>query len=101
MRTHLARMYDRRRYSEGRARHTAAAYCAPDRTAELRNVVCPALVVHGDEDPLIDVSGGRAVADAINGARLLEIKGMGHYIVPEVYKEIATAIRTLADGSRE
>ncbi|MDQ6729417.1 MAG: lysophospholipase, partial [Actinomycetota bacterium] len=36
------------------------------------------LVIHGDRDPMVDPSGGRATAAAISGARLVEIPGMGH-----------------------
>lgn len=36
------------------------------------------LVVHGTADPLIDISGGRATADAIPGSRFVAIEGMWH-----------------------
>ena len=36
------------------------------------------MVIHGCEDPLIDVSGGKATAKAIPGAELVLIEGMGH-----------------------
>jgi pimeloyl-ACP methyl ester carboxylesterase len=42
----------------------------------------PTLVVHGGCDPLLPVEHGRALADAIPGARLLEIHGMGHQLPP-------------------
>jgi pimeloyl-ACP methyl ester carboxylesterase len=42
----------------------------------------PALVVHGDKDKLIDVSGGRRTAECIPGARFEIIEGMGHDYPP-------------------
>ena len=38
---------------------------------------CPPLVVHGAQDTLVDVSGGRATAAAIPGAELLGGRGHG------------------------
>ncbi len=47
----------------GVARQLAAALGTPDRTEDLRRLDLPTLVIHGAEDPLIAVSGGRATAD--------------------------------------
>jgi pimeloyl-ACP methyl ester carboxylesterase len=49
-----------------------------DRSAGLRAVTVPTLVMHGDRDTLIDPSGGRRTAELIPGARYVEIEGMGH-----------------------
>ena len=42
----------------------------------------PALVVHGTADPLFPLAHGRALADAIPGARLLELPDVGHQLPP-------------------
>jgi hypothetical protein len=34
--------------------------------------------MHGSDDALVDVSGGRATADAVPGAELPVTDGMGH-----------------------
>jgi pimeloyl-ACP methyl ester carboxylesterase len=70
--------YDRGVYPEGTARQLVAILASGDRTEELRKLDLPALVIHGTDDVLIDVSGGRATADAIPGAELVLIEGMGH-----------------------
>ena len=57
----------------------------------------PTVVIHGAEDPLIDVSGGEATARAIPGARLVVIPGMGHD-VPE--RAWATIIDAIVDNAR-
>jgi pimeloyl-ACP methyl ester carboxylesterase len=70
--------YDRGYHPEGIARQLAAVIASGDRTEGLRRLDVPTLVIHGVDDPLIDVSGGRATAAAIPGASLELIEGMGH-----------------------
>ncbi|WIY06821.1 alpha/beta hydrolase [Amycolatopsis mongoliensis] len=84
--------YDRARHPVGTLRHAAAVLASGDRTEGLRSVRLPALVVHGDADPLIDVSGGKATAEAIPGAELLVIPGMGHNLPRAVWPSLAEAI---------
>lgn len=62
----------------GTGRQLAAIMASGNRTAELRRITAPTLVIHGAEDRLISPSGGRATARAIPGARLKLIPGMGH-----------------------
>ena len=52
----------------------------------------PAAVIHGADDPLIRVSGGRATAKAIPGARLLVLDGMAHDLPRPLWHEIVEAI---------
>ncbi len=62
----------------GSARQLAAIVKSDDRTAELRTITAPTLVIHGDRDLMVHPSGGVATAKAIPGARLYTIAGMGH-----------------------
>ncbi|WP_161952607.1 alpha/beta fold hydrolase [Actinoplanes sp. TFC3] len=73
-----AAKYDRSYRPQGTMRQYAAILASPDRTTELGGITVPALVIHGEDDPLIGVDGGRATAAAIPGAKLLTIAGMGH-----------------------
>jgi pimeloyl-ACP methyl ester carboxylesterase len=63
----------------------------------------PTLVVHGDEDPIIPLAGGRQVADAIPGAQWHIVRGMGHDLAPEFWDEVvaatATLMRSLSSGA--
>lgn len=68
----------------------------PDRTNRLGAVTVPTTVIHGDADPLVDVSGGRATADAIPGAKLLILPGMGHDLPRELWPQIVGAIAETA-----
>lgn len=89
--------YDRCFCPEGRARQTVACRIAPSRTEALRSVRVPALVLHGDRDRLVDVSGGRRTADAIPNARFELLEGMGHDYSPDYW---ATIVQLVAEHSR-
>ncbi len=83
----------------GGGRQLAAVAAAPNRTESLRSLDIPALVIHGTEDPLVDVSGGRATAEAIPNSRLMLIEGMRHDLPPPVIPSVTDAIVELANGA--
>jgi pimeloyl-ACP methyl ester carboxylesterase len=84
--------WDRGHDPAGVARQAAAVFTQRDRTADLRGVKAPALVVHGAEDPLITLSGGQATAEAIPGARLHVVPGMGHDLPEAAWPQVVDAI---------
>lgn len=87
------RAYDRAFHPIGTARHLAAIWATPGWRFELAGVHCPALVIHGIEDPLVPVENGRRTHAALPaGAELLLIEGMGHDLPPFAYEQIADAI---------
>ena len=72
---------------------------APDRTAALAAVTAPTLVLHGEAAPLIGVSGGRATAGAVPGARLVTFPGMGHDLPEALWAAFVSEIdRTVEQG---
>ena len=73
-----AQAYDRAFYPEGVARQMAAVLTQKNRKPDLSSVSVPALVIHGDDDPLVPIEGGKDTAEAIPGAELMIIEGMGH-----------------------
>jgi len=79
-RTALA--YDRSFDLTAIARQAIATVASGDRTERLRELRVPTLVIHGVADRMCDVSGGRATAEAIPGAELILIEGMGHNLAP-------------------
>jgi pimeloyl-ACP methyl ester carboxylesterase len=89
--------FDRAYDPAGVARQLAAILASPDRTADLARVAVPTLVVHGAQDALVDVSGGRATAAAIPGAELFVVDGMGHDLPRAVWPELADRITALVD----
>lgn len=84
--------YDRAFHPAGVGRQIAAVVASPDRTEQLHKVNVPTVVIHGADDPLINVSGGEATATAIPGASLLVIPGMGHDLPTALWTKIADAI---------
>ena len=84
--------YDRGYCPEGTARQLAAILGASDRTEGLRQVTIPFLVIHGEADPLVTVSGGKATAAAVPGSELVVIPGMGHDLPEAVWDQIIDAI---------
>jgi pimeloyl-ACP methyl ester carboxylesterase len=64
------------------------------RLSELR---VPALVLHGDRDPLVRPSAARRTAAAISGARLVLLPGVGHDLPAAVWPRVAGEVRALAD----
>lgn len=75
--------YDRCWDPEGRARQARAIAASPSRVAALASLKVPSLVIHGDADRLVPLEAGRATAEAIPGARLEIVEGMGHDYPPE------------------
>ncbi len=73
-----ARAYDRAFYPPGVGRQMTAVMAQEDRTSALGSVTVPTLVIHGTADPLVPAAHGQATADAIPGAQLLLVEGMGH-----------------------
>jgi pimeloyl-ACP methyl ester carboxylesterase len=90
-----ARAYERAFDPAGVGRQLAAILASGDRTERLRELRVPTLVLHGEEDPLIGVSGGRATAAAIPGAELVTIAGMGHDLPRGVWQRIIDPIAAL------
>jgi pimeloyl-ACP methyl ester carboxylesterase len=93
--------YDRAFDPIGVGRQLMGILASGDRTERLREVRVPTLVIHGAEDPLVDVSGGRATAAAIPDAELVVVDGMGHDLPRGLWGEIIERISALvARGER-
>jgi pimeloyl-ACP methyl ester carboxylesterase len=70
--------FDRCFNPTGVARQMVAIMASGRRSDALRSVAVPTLVLHGDQDKLVDISGGRRTAECIPGARFVTLEGMGH-----------------------
>jgi pimeloyl-ACP methyl ester carboxylesterase len=92
-----ARGYDRAHHPRGTGRQFAAILAAGDRTELLGQIQVPTVVVHGEEDQVIGVSGGEATAAAIGGARLLRVPGLGDELPPGFWPTLADALVQNAD----
>ena len=92
LRANIERDYARSYFPEGAARQISAIVADGDRRKRLKAVKTPTLVIHGVDDPLVPVEGGRDTAAHIPGAKLLEVPGMGHDLPLELVEQIADAI---------
>jgi pimeloyl-ACP methyl ester carboxylesterase len=96
-----ARAYDRAFYPPGVGRQMMAVMAQQDRTAALGSVTVPTLVIHGTADPLVPAGHGQATADAIPGAQLLLVEGLGHDLPhtkgpwPQVIDAIAAHVKAV------
>ena len=86
--------YERSFYPEGVARQMAAVAATGNRRPRLEQLVMPTLVIHGQNDPLIPVSGGMDTQAAIQDAVLKVFEGMGHNLPQPLWGGIVEAIST-------
>lgn len=63
-----------------------------DRRPGLRALKVPTLVLHGADDPLVPVAGGRDTAANVPGAELRIIEGMGHDMPPKLFPIFLEAV---------
>ena len=88
--------FDRAWDPEGRARQAMAVMSSASRVEALGSLDVPTLVVHGDADRLVPLEGGRTTAEAIPGARLEIVAGMGHDYPPQYWPRMVELITTHA-----
>jgi len=91
-RTLAGRVYDRAFDPPGIARQMAAIVASGSRTQGLAALTVPSLVIHGSSDPLIPLAAGQATADAIPGAEMVVVEGMGHDLPAGAWPAIVDAL---------
>ncbi|HEY0300040.1 MAG TPA: alpha/beta hydrolase [Rhizomicrobium sp.] len=91
---------NRSTYAVGVSRQMAAIMAGGDRREALKTITAPAIVVHGSDDPLVPVEGGRDTAASISGAELREIPGMGHDLPAALFPQFVDAVDTVAKRAR-
>ena len=96
-RERAAATFDRCHHPAGSARQLAAILASGSRTAGLRKLDVPAVVIHGEDDPLVPRRAGIATAKAIPNAELRTFPGMGHDLPRELWPEFADAIAKNAE----
>lgn len=82
LRAEITAFYERSSDLSGFDRQLCAILAERSRVPRLGELRIPALVIHGDADPLIRPAAGRATARAIPGARFEQLQGMGHDLRP-------------------
>ena len=94
--TSAGRSWDRGYDPAGNRRQLAASASQPNRTAALRRITLPVLVIHGLHDPLVAPSGGLAITRAIPDSRFVGFSGMGHDLPRALWPEFVRQIAALA-----
>lgn len=83
------------RDSNAQSRQIGAQWHGP-RLVELAK---PTLVLHGDADPILRASAGRATASSITGARMIMWSDVGHDLPEPLWPQVAHEVRRLADSA--
>jgi pimeloyl-ACP methyl ester carboxylesterase len=94
LRAELLEGYERAYYPAGIARHFAAVLGSGSLLHYDRQITAPTVVIHGKADRLMRPSGGRAIARAIKGARLVLIDGMAHDLPEELWDQVVGELKT-------
>ncbi|MEX1669915.1 alpha/beta fold hydrolase [Zhongshania guokunii] len=92
LRARIQAAYERNHYPEGRARQLAAIVASGSRKKYLAKITAPTLVIHGDKDPMLSLSGARDTAQRIPNARLEIIAGMGHDLPAALLDNLADLV---------
>ena len=100
LRQRVVSEYRRAFNPSGVVRQRQAIGADGDRTEELKTLKVPAVVVHGADDPLVMPIGGELTAQAIPGAELRIIPGMGHDLPPGLYDIFVDAITAAASRAK-
>lgn len=73
-------------------RQLLAIGASGDRVNLLKSIIVSTLVIHGIDDPLVPIAGGRETASLIPNAAMVEIAGMGHDLPDQLADEITAKI---------
>jgi pimeloyl-ACP methyl ester carboxylesterase len=92
----VTRATDRSFCPQGIARQIAAVLTQTNRKPALARMDRPALVIHGDEDPLVPIEAGLDTAEAIPGATFVVINKMGHEL-PKMDKNWIEILDAMTD----
>ena len=86
--------YERCFYPQGIGRHFGAILGSGSLRGYDKRITAPTVVIHGKADRLMRPSGGRAIAAAIPGARLVLLDGMGHDLPEPLFERIVGELTT-------
>lgn len=87
--------FDRCFHPEGQTAQLLGIVTSPPRSEALRNIDVPALVIHGDIDPLVTFSGGERTAESLRGSEFLVLENMGHDVPSHYWATIIEHVTAL------
>lgn len=100
LRARIEEDFRRAYYPDGFSRQMAAIMASGDRREALKKITAPTVVLHGADDPLVPIDGGRDTAANISGAELRIVPGMGHDLPAQVFSAVVEAIEAAAARAR-
>lgn len=77
-------------YADSVPRQLMAILKSGDRSAEVKTIKVPTLVLHGKDDTLIPIAHGEYTAELISGSKFVAFDGMGHNLPAEVVPNIVS-----------
>jgi pimeloyl-ACP methyl ester carboxylesterase len=92
--------FKRAYYPDGFSRQMAAILASGDRREDLKRVTAPTVVLHGADDPLVPLDGGKDTAANIRGADLRVVPGMGHDLPEALFPVVVEAVEAAASRAR-
>ena len=95
VRQRIGEAFDRSFYPAGTIKQMGAIMASGDRSAEVRKITAPTLVIHGKDDPLVPLKNGEDTAKKIVGSEYTEVDGMGHdlAVLPVLIERILPFLR--------
>lgn len=84
--------YDRAYYPAGIGRQFSAILGTGSLRRYDQKITAPTVVIHGRADKLMRPTGGRAIAKAIPGAKLVLFDGMGHELPEQLWDDVVGAL---------
>jgi pimeloyl-ACP methyl ester carboxylesterase len=100
LRARIEEDFKRAYYPDGFSRQMAAIIASGDRREALKKITAPTVVLHGADDPLVPIDGGRDTAANIRDAELRVIPGMGHDLPMALFPVVVEAIEAAAARAR-
>jgi pimeloyl-ACP methyl ester carboxylesterase len=98
LRSRVEASVDRSYYPQGIGRQMLAILSDGSRVKRLSTIKVPTVVIHGADDPLVPLAAGKHTAQAIPGAKLEIVPGMGHDLPPGL---VPTLSRIILDHCRK
>lgn len=88
---------DRSYDPDGVARQMTAILASGSRAEGLAKLAVPTMVLHGDADPLVNISGGERTTELVPDAELRVMPGMGHDLPPAYWDRTVDAVKAVSE----
>ncbi|HET7075308.1 MAG TPA: alpha/beta hydrolase [Mycobacterium sp.] len=92
LRKRVQQLADRSSYPQGARRQFDAVLGTGSLLRYSKAITAPTVVLHGSADPMVRLRNGRAIAEAIPGARFVVVDGMGHDLPEPVWRPVIEAL---------